>query len=109
MARTKNIFIDQGSNFSLSLTAYNSSNVPITLTGCTVSGQLRRSYDSATGITLNCQVTGGTGGYIIGLGATASAALKYGRYVYDVEAQYSNGQVQRLVQGIAYVDPEATK
>lgn len=109
MAKTKNIFIDQGSNFSMSLTAYNASNVPISLTGCTVSGQLRRSYDSASGITFGTAITGGTGGYQVFLGATATNSLKYGRYVYDVELQYSDGTVQRLVQGTATVDPQATK
>jgi hypothetical protein len=101
----KNLFIDQGSSFSYSLTA----NIPV---GCTtVNGQLRRSYYSSSYVNFTCSLTAGTGGtgsVTISLGATTSAALKPGRYVWDLEASYGL-TTTRLRQGTAYVDPEVTK
>lgn len=107
---TRNIFIDQGSYFSMSLTATGITGDPIALTGgFTASGQLRRSYYSATAVDFAVTVTGGTGGIEVSLGATTTAALKPGRYVYDVQLLYPNQQSYRIVQGTASVDPEVSK
>jgi hypothetical protein len=54
-------------------------------------------------------VTGATGNITFGLGATNTAALKPGRYVYDIELEYPTGKVVRQLQGTITVDPEVTK
>lgn len=110
MAVTKNLFMDQGSDFSYSLTANDSYGNPLNISsGYTATAQLRRSYYSSTSYNFITSITGGTGGILISLGATSTAALKAGRYVYDVELQYPDGKVFRLVQGNISVDPEVTK
>lgn len=108
----KNLFINQGSYFSTSLTAVdeNGSQLQITAgSGYTASGQLRRSYDSSSKVSFTAQITGSTGTIQISLGATHSAALKYGNYVYDVELDFPDGKTVRQQQGIATVDPEVTR
>lgn len=112
MATTKNFFLDQGSNFSYSFTAVDENNSILSITsggGYTASGYMRRSYYSNNYVALNVSITGGTGGVVATLGATSSAALKPGRYVYDIELLYPTGKVVRQRQGTFTVDPEATK
>jgi hypothetical protein len=109
MAITKQIFIDQGSTYSLSLTAQDLYGNVINIAGCTGYCHLRRSYFSSSYKEMNVSLTGGTGGYNISMGATSSAALKAGVYVYDVEFHRSDGTVVRVLQGNATVDPEVTK
>lgn len=112
MTTTKNFFLDQGSTFSYSFTAVDENNALLSIvanTGYTASGQMRRSYYSTGYVAFDVSLTGGPGGILIGVGATASAALKPGRYVYDIELLYPTGKVVRQRQGTVTVDPEATK
>lgn len=112
MANTKNIFIDQGSTFSYSFTATDENGTALSITagsGYTASGQLRRSYYSLTSTLFAVGVTGATGNVTFSLGATNTAALKPGRYVYDIELLYPTGKVVRQLQGTITVDPEVTK
>lgn len=112
MANTKNLFIDQGSNFSYSITATDEYGTALSITagsGYTASGQLRRSYYSLTSTSFVAGVTGATGNITFSLGATSTAALKPGRYVYDIELLYPSGKVVRQLQGTITVDPEVTK
>lgn len=112
MAINKNLFIDQGSTFSYSITANDEYGNPLSITagsGYTAQGELRRSYFSLSSVDFDCSVTGATGNITFGLSATASAALKPGRYVYDIELHYPTGKVVRQLQGTVTVDPEVTK
>jgi hypothetical protein len=43
------------------------------------------------------------------LGPTNTAALKPGRYVYDIELAFPTGKVVRQLQGTITIDPEVTK
>lgn len=109
MAITKNIFIDQGATFLLSLVAQDSYGSYIDIAGATGYCHLRTSYYSANYKEMVVSVTGGTSGYTIGMGASASAALKPIVYVYDVEFHRPDGTVVRTHQGNATVDPNTTK
>lgn len=109
MAITKNIFIDQGASYSLSLTAQDAYGSVINITGATGYCHLRRSFYSTTYKEMTVSLTGGTGGFNVAMGATSTAALKPGVYVYDVEFHKPDGTVIRVIQGNATVDPEVTK
>lgn len=76
--------------------------------GYTASCQFRRSYYSTTSVSLASSITG-TGVIQCALSATASAALKDGRYVYDVELAFPDGTIVRQQQGNVTVDPEVSK
>jgi len=110
MAYTKHIFIDQGTTYTLSLTATDSVGSPINLSGCTVSAQLRKSPAATNYTSFSASVTGSTGQFILTLAATASSAINPGKYMYDVEVlNNTTNVVTRIVQGIALLDPEITK
>jgi hypothetical protein len=112
MATTKNLFIDQGSSFSYSITATDENGTALNITagsGYTATGQLRRSYYSLTSTSFSVGVTGATGNITFALGPTNTAALKPGRYVYDIELAFPTGKVVRQLQGTITIDPEVTK
>lgn len=110
MAITKNIFIDQGATYQLTVTAYDQNGSALTITaapGVTASGKLSKSFYSSSKVSFTASVTG-TGQIFLALGATTTAAMTPGVYVYDAEILTPNGTVYRVVQGNATVDPNVT-
>jgi hypothetical protein len=110
MAITKNIFIDQGATYQLTVTAYDQTGSALSITsgsGCTASGKLSKSFYSSSKVSFAASITG-TGQVSLALGATTTAALTPGVYVYDAEILTPTGIVYRVVQGNATVDPNVT-
>jgi hypothetical protein len=110
MATVRNIVIDQGTTFTLSITVSDFTDTPINLTGYTLRSQMRKSYNSNTYTAFTVTSDEPTEGEInLSLTATQTSALRYGRYVYDVEIVSSTGVVTRVLEGIVTVNPEVTK
>lgn len=89
--------------------------VPVDLTGCTARMQVRTRIDD-TNVLLNLTTEnggislGGTAGTVtIYLSATATAALTWKSGIYDLEIQFGNGDVRRLMAGSVSVSPEVTR
>ena len=104
-----NIFIEQGSDFSLQLTVQESGSAK-NLTGYSVRGQLRSSIDAAsasasfTGVVIN-----ESGGILTAsLSFAVTETLNPGVYNYDIEI-YTSGSVQKLLKGLATVTGEVTR
>ena len=111
MATTYNLAIDQGTDFSNTFTLKDSSNTVRNLTGYTGKAHLRRSYASTSNVAFTINIANPTNGnVVVTLSNAVTANLKYGRYVYDLELVNSNTlTVERVVEGIVTVYPEATK
>lgn len=111
MASIYNLVIDQGTDFSANLTVKDSTNTVRNLTGYTGRAQLRRSYASSSNVTFTVNIDSPTDGNVkITLANAATANLKYGRYVYDVElTKTSDSTIERVYEGIATVYPEVTR
>ena len=108
MAAVKNIVIDQGTTFSLSLGLSNDDGSEKDLSDYTVSSQLRKSYYTNTYTSFTTDKVNLTGEVIISLTAEQTSALKAGRYVYDIEISSSTETV-RVLEGIVTVTPEVTR
>jgi len=113
MATVKNLVIDQGTTFSLTITIADANGNEIDLTGYTLRAQLRKSYGatSFTAFTVAAN-DNATGELTISLTDTQTSALKAGRYVYDVEIVEPSGDgsiVTRVLEGIITVTPEVTR
>ena len=109
MAVQVTLYIDQGAHFTAEVTLTNYDSTPLDLTGFTVRGQMRRSYYSRTSTVFTAAVSNAAAGLItISLTDTQTAALKPGRYVYDVEI-VGPSAVSRAVEGIVVVSPEVTR
>ena len=110
MAKYSNITIDQGTTFSADIDVTDADGDILNLTGYTVAGQMRKSYNSTTFTAFSASVSNATGGVVtIGLSATQTNALKAGRYVYDVEITASDATVTRIVEGQIEVTPGVTR
>lgn len=110
MAIVQNLVIDQGSTFSIELTVYGDDRYPLNLTPYTPTAQIRKSPTSTSYTNFTCnKVDPGTSGKInIALTDEQTAALRQGRYMYDVVIEAS-GERFRVIEGIVTVMPSITK
>ena len=100
MAVYANIPIDQGTDFSSDVTVEGSDGIVFNLTGCTARGQIRKSYASTTSVPFVASINTPSNGKItISLTSATTAAMKPGRYVYDIEiVQTGTNKVTRVVE-----------
>ncbi len=104
------ITVEQGSDFSLTLTVKEGGSVK-DLTGFTARGSMRKTFDDATAhdFTFTSDYDA-TGILVMKMAHTATDDLDAGFYVYDVELVHSgNNTVQRLIEGKAEVTREVTR
>mgnify|MGYP003638771574 CR=1 FL=1 len=92
MAAKANILIDQGADFSTSITVTDDD-------GSTTSTELDIVFaaDRTTGV------------ITINLGRAVNENMEAGRYVYDVEITSSANTRSRLVEGLATITPQVTR
>ena len=111
MATTYNLAIDQGTDFTYTITVVDATNTVRDLTGYTGKAQLRRSYASTsnTEFTINIAAPA-SGNVVITLSNAKTANLKYGRYLYDVElTKTADSTIERIQEGIAVIYPQVTR
>lgn len=112
MATTANLYVDQGTTFSTIVDLENQDGTALNLTGYTVAGQMRKSYQSSTAVSFVASVYGdATNGQIrLQLAPSTTSGLRAGRYIYDVEITNTNsGDKFRVLEGIVILNPEITK
>jgi UDP-3-O-acyl-N-acetylglucosamine deacetylase len=111
MATLTNIFIDQGSTFSTSVTIADSDGIAFDLTDYSAQAQIRKTYESitATNFSTTISVNPTTGLITLELTAAQTAALEPGRYVYDLIISSSGGIKTRVLEGIATVTPSVSR
>ena len=106
-----NIQINAGTDFSQVFTLEDgATNSALTLTGYSVKSQMRK-HAGATGVTtFTSSIFNSSAGQIkIGLSTSQTAALKEGRYVYDVVITDTASVMTRVVEGMALVRAGVTK
>lgn len=112
-AGTYNIIVEQGSDFTKSLSLTDDSDTPFDLSDyAEVRGQIRRHYNSEDiAATFTMSITGdGTSGQVAwGLSAANTDALEPAAHKYDVELQKNDGTVTRLLEGDVTVRPNITR
>ena len=110
MAVFANLYIDQGSNFTSTVTVEDSNDNLLNITNYTTRGQVRKSYSASTATNFTTTITDATNGeFTIALSRTQTGALKAGRYVYDVEVISPAGVVTRVVEGQVTVNARVTQ
>lgn len=111
MAAKANIIIDQGSDFSTTITVTDSGGDVVDLTGYTARGQIRKHYTSSTAVDFDISfgVPRSEGVVTLSLSNANTTVMEPGRYVYDAELVSASGIISRLVEGIATVTPEVTR
>jgi hypothetical protein len=109
MATVQNLYIDQGTTFSLSIVVSDLNGNLKDISDYAVRSQIRKSYYTSTKVDFTAVASLPEDGEItISLTAVQTSALKTGRYVYDVEIE-SDEETLRVLEGIIVVNPEVTK
>ena len=100
-----NLLIYQGADFITDFTIENDNGTMFDLTGYSVACQIKKHYTSGTSTTVTAAILNpSTAGQIqLSLGNTVTAALKSGRYVYDVVITSTTGQKTRVLEGTVSV------
>tara|TARA_R110000772_G_scaffold202490_6_gene312820 strand:+ start:6434 stop:6796 length:363 start_codon:yes stop_codon:yes gene_type:complete len=110
MAVFANLYIDQGSNFTSTVTVEDANENAVNITNYTLRGQIRKSYASSTATNFTSTITvAASGQFTIALSSIQTRDLKAGRYVYDVEVVSAAGVVTRVVEGQVTVNPRVTQ
>ena len=110
MAITYNLYVDQGSTFTVAINLTESDSSAKDLTNHSARSQMRRSYYSVSNTQFSANVTDAANGVItLSLTDGQTSGLKPGRYVYDIELVSPANVITRIIEGIVIVSPEATK
>ena len=110
MAQYDELYIDQGSTFDYTIELDNPLGGDFDLTSYDVRASPRRSYKSSTATDFTVTFPDGKSAGKIKLSLTdeTSYALKHGHYVFDVIIESSSGEIYRVVEGIAFINPAVT-
>jgi len=110
MAILANIFIDQGTDFSITVDVTDSAGDVLDLTGYTSSAQIRKTYSSSSvSETFTTSISAAVGQVTLSLNDTQTTGLESGRYVYDLNVTSTGGITTRVVEGQAIVTPGVTR
>jgi len=110
MAIIANLFIDQGTDFSVTVDVTDTDGSVLDLDGYTADAQIRKTYSSSSvSATFGTSISASNGQVTLTLSDTVTAGLSAGRYVYDLNIESSGGQVTRVVEGQAIVTPGVTR
>ncbi len=112
MAARANYIIDQGANFSSTITVKDSQGNPLNLTDFTASANMALGHASTrtrTALTIEFAEFASdrtTGNVSMSLTAAQTALLEApARYVYDLDITDSNGTVTRIIEGLMTIRP----
>ena len=98
MASISNLFVDQGSDFSITVSLTDATDSALSLAGSSFLAQVRKSHGSNTvKATFNTSNDGVGGNLTMNLTDVQTAALEAGRYVYDVLQTDASGDKKRLM------------
>lgn len=110
MATSSPLFIDAGSNYVNIISAVDTINQPLILTGYTVKSQIRKSPTSTTFYNFTATIYNDTLGQIkLELTAVQTAAIASGRWLYDVEITSPSSIKTRVIEGIVTITPQITQ
>ena len=113
MSSYAELFMDQGADFSTTITINNEfNNTAQNLAGYVVTSQMRKSLVSQNSTaSLVCSIPVPISGEIIlSLAAANTANIPAGTYFFDVKVNDTNSLVKsRLIEGIIFVTPSITR
>ena len=106
----QNLYIEQGSTFTFTITLDDVYGDAYNLSGYTVKSQMRKSYYSANTTAVFTSSLNPTQGVIsLSLSAPTTANIATGRYVYDATITDNLGNVTRILEGVIDVSPSVTR
>ena len=108
MAVRANLIIDQGTDFTTTITVTDVDGNPVNLTGYTGAAQMRKHYSSIKSYAFNVSANSANGQVTLSMNAATSNTIPFGRYVYDCEL-LSGNTISRIFEGIVTISPQVTR
>ena len=106
----QNLYLEQGTSFSTTITLDDVYLNSYNLVGYTASSQMRKSYYSAnTAAVFSASINTTAGTITLNLDAPTTSNISPGRYVYDAVIIDSHNTVTRILEGIIDVSPGVTR
>jgi hypothetical protein len=107
MALYSDLYVDQGSYFSTVITIGTLGDSDLDLTNYTGRGRIKKSYTSSTFVDFIVEIIDPIAGQIeISLESETTAAIKHGRYMFDIEiVNTMNDRVTRILEGQIEIMP----
>jgi len=110
MASISNIFIDQGTDFSITVDVTQADGNALNLTGYSAAAQIRKTYGSSSAsATFTTSISAASGQVTMSLTDTQTSNIASGRYVYDLNITSGAGVTTRVVEGQAIITPGVTR
>mgnify|MGYP001226039187 FL=1 len=110
MAIIANLFIDQGTDFTVTVDVSDATGGILDLTGYSAAAQIRKTYGSSSKVDFTTSTgTPSQGKVTMSLTDTQTSALESGRYVYDLNITSGGGVTTRVVEGQAIITPGVTR
>ena len=107
MAIIANLFIDQGTDFTVTVDVSDATGGVLDLTGYSTAAQIRKTYGSSNVSAIFTTTTGTPSqGKVTD---TQTSGLSAGRYVYDLNITSGAGVTTRVVEGQAIITPGVTR
>lgn len=110
----QNLYLEQGTTFSISIELDDAYGDMYDLTGATATSQIRKSYYSANATsTFASSVNANTGTITLSLTSNQTANIAAGRYLYDTIVSFPGtggaNTVVRILEGTVDVVPSITR
>jgi hypothetical protein len=110
MAGYAELTLEQGANFTTTVTVNGSDGSPTNLLNYTGAAQMRKSYYSTTANNFTVTVSNAAAGELtMAMSAANTANLTPGRAVYDLLITSPTGVKTRVVEGIVTILPAVTR
>ena len=109
MANISNLFIDQGTDFEITVDVTQADGTALDLTGYSAAAQIRKTYGSSQRTAFTTGISAASGQVTMSLSDTQTSALTSGRYVYDLNITSGAGITTRVVEGQVIITPGVTR
>lgn len=109
MATKVNLVVDQGADFTTTITLKEDDGSLLDLSTYGGAAQMRKHYTSTSATNFTVSLAGNSGVVTLTMSANTTSNLTAGRYVYDLELTDTGGVVSRIVEGIVTVTPNVTR
>lgn len=102
--------IDQGAQFSTTISVFDTSGNSSNLIGSTANAQLRRVWSSESYTPFQITFIDPANGVMtMAMTSANTALLNTGRHVYDVKLTDAAGESRRVFEGIVVINPSVTR
>jgi hypothetical protein len=106
MGARANIYIDQGTDFRISLELFDGDDDDLVISTFSFFADMRKMYSSARAAEFTVEKN--ENDITLVLDAEQTSLLKPGKYEYDVLMKKSSGELSKIVEGLAIVIPTIT-